>query len=298
MPANSQPGFGCFVDRWQLAYPERWDRYCRHMASVGMNTFAFYPKSDADLIDQIETGITSGLLRKNVPVVLVSNMPPPPGVHGNEDEWAALPERVTAARAKAAHGRQWPEVILYGTDEPVKAEQCIAWSCSYRHGKAAALTAICVPTVKDFLPLLDGILIHASPGVLTAENVKATLAEGVYFGVYNIGLRRASPKLMRYWRGVWSYQAGCMVNLLWWYPTFIWDRPQGPVSRQNLVGYAQGAADFARLRETRPKLPPVDWDFWPGICNGTPEERAAWKADWIANGRTCRVPDVLPAGGR
>jgi hypothetical protein len=292
--AVTPPGWGCFVDRWQLKHPAQWDRYCRHMASVGMNTFAFYPKSEADLIDQIETGLREGLLRKDVPVILVSNMPGSRKGLSNEDEWAEMPGRVAKCRTCAPHGNDWPTIYLYGTDEPIHAEQCVQWSCSYRTFGAKPLTSICYPNVPDFLPYLDGILIHASPGVLTADNVAATRRAGVLFGVYNIGMRRVQPGLMRYWTGAWTYAAGCKLNLLWWYPTVIWDRPNGPVSRQSLVGYKQGVADWYRLDALHAKLPPVDWDFWPGMTGSLgPEVQAEWKRDWIAYGRRCPVP-ALP----
>jgi hypothetical protein len=262
------------------------------MASLGMNTFAFYPTSDTDLVEQMDVAVEAGLVQPDVPVVLVSNLKPAPSVVGNEAEWADLPRRVATARAMASHGDRWPEVLLYGTDEPAKAEQCTAWSASYRAGGAKAITAICTPNVPDFLPYLDAILIHASPGVLTAENVAATRAAGVQFGVYNIGLsRRGSPELARYWTGMWTWQAGCTLNLLWEYKGLIEDVPDGPKGKPICEGYRQGVADYQLLTALDSvRAQRIDWDFWPGITGRFgPQVAAEWKADWISYAGKCRV---------
>lgn len=293
LPTEAAPcGFGCFVERARLAAPEKWDVYCRHMASLGMNTFAFYPVSDADLIYQMDTAVEVGMLQQDVPVILVSNMKAAPGVVGNDAEWSDLPRRVAEARGAATHGDQWPQVLIYGTDEPAKAEQCISWSCSYRAKGAKAITAICTPNVVDFLPYLDAILIHASPGVLTAENVAATHEQGTLFGVYNIGLsRKGSPALARYWTGQWTWQAGCKLNLLWCYADLIEDGPEGPKGKPICEGYAAGVRDYHLLRQLdalRSQTP--DWDFWPGMTGSLgPEVAAKWKADWISYAAECAV---------
>ncbi len=299
----AEPGWGCYVDRWQLEHPDRWDAYCRHMASLGMNTFAFFPKSEADLIDQVETGLQTGLLRRDVPVILISNLPGERTGMTNEEEWAAMPARLAKARRAAPHGQQWPEVYLYGTDEPQREEQVLSWTTSYRAGGAKGLTSICYPNVPDFVRHLDGIMIHASPGVLTAENVAAAQAKCDLVGVYNIGMRRPSMALMRYWSGAWFYASGLQMQLMWWYPDLIYDRfPHegtsqqwpGPMGRQMCVAYRQGVADYHRLAREGRRLPPVDWDFWPGMATGSDEVRAGWKDGWIQYARVAKVPWLLP----
>lgn len=304
LPAIAAPGFGCYVDRWQLAHPERWDAYCQHMKSVGMNTFAFFPKSDADLIDQMDTGVRTGLLDVNVPVVLISNMPARPGHGGsNEAEWCDLPARVREAEAKAQ--TRWPRILLYGTDEPSTVNQCVVWSCCYRGFGAKCITSVCVPEVRDMLQYMDGVLIHASPGVLTPDTFAAACDRGMLVGIYNIGLRKARPELLRYWRGQWSYQTQADMYLLWQYKELIADTDAGPVSSPQLQGYQQGAKDFAKLQTLKPDLGPPDWDFWPGIVGAKPQfgivdQRAEWKADWIAHGQKCimpPLPECLRGGG-
>jgi hypothetical protein len=284
----AEAGFGCFVEKGRLTTP--WDRTCLDMAGVGMTTMAFYPTSDADLVYQVETALTTGMLRKDIPIILVSNMPTrtPGPDNTNEKEWEDLPKRCDEARAKAPHGKDWPEIILYGTDEPTSAEQVKSWSASYHKGGYRCTTALCVPNVQDFIPYLDLLILHASPGVLTRANVDAIAAAGKQFGVYNVQLRLASPELMRYYAGLWTYKLKPVVNLMWEWQWFAEDNPRGPASKAALAGYAQGTADYRLLREL--EAYPLDLDFWPGICGA---QREAWKKDFNGTAGRCRPSNPL-----
>jgi hypothetical protein len=276
-------GFGCFVEAGRLTTP--WPQTCANMAAAGMNTMAFYPRNEADLIYQMETALAAGAIDSEHFVILVSNMPPlhPGPDNTNEREWLELPGRVDAARAKAPNGKRWPEIVLYGTDEPSRAEQVIEWACAYHAGGYRCTTALCTPNVKDFVPYLDLLIIHCSPGVLTRENIAAVESAGKQWGVYNVQLRCASPDLMRYYAGLWTYKlAGCAVNLMWEWQWYAEDNPRGPARPDLLAAYRRGVDDYRML--TAARRYPLDLDFWPGICGA---QREAWKADFNKTAGKC-----------
>lgn len=288
--ARSDTGFGCWVEKARLQAD--WRASCEAMKAAGMSTMAFYPTSDDDLVQQVETALEVGLVSSASPIILVSNMAPRPGVVGNEAEWADMPARVDAARARATHGDQWPEIVLYGTDEPSSAEQVKSWSESYHAGGYRCTTALCVPNIRDFIPYLDILIVHASPGVLTPENVCAIRAAGKEFAVYNVQLRCASPDLMRYWAGLWTWQAKPLWNLMWEWAWFAQDGERGPANSAGLVGYRQGVDDYRALRAIDNLRRPPDWDFWPGICT---TNREAWNADFNGTAATLPIPNPAVA---
>lgn len=267
-------GFGCYVERVRLT--ESWEKTCQNMKAAGMNTMGFYPRNEADLVEQVDTALMIGMIRKDIPIILLSNMAPLRPGETNEQGWTDLPKRVDAARRASPHGSEWPEIILYGTDEPEHAEQVKEWSRAFHAGGYRCTTSLCCTDIKQFIPHLDLLIVHASPGVLTPENVKAIVDAGKQWGVYNTQLWSASPDLMRYYSGVWTWAMKPAVNFMWEWKLFGEDGRGGP-RPEALAGYAAGVKDYdvlCRLDEMRDH---PDYDFWPGICTYDKEN---WKIDF------------------
>jgi hypothetical protein len=251
-------GFGFFAIRRDLARPAEWEKYCLHMKAMGADTMVFIPRSEADCIEQVETALRVGLIHKEIPIVCLMEW----------GEWDTQATLLAQSRARAPNGKDWPELIMYGTDEPEKVEQVIPWAVPYKAAGFCPTTAVCNPNVAEFAKYLGMIFVVCNPGVHTADRVAAIKAAGCRYSVYNFALKKAPRALARYYTGAWSWQHEPELNMCWSYKDAIEDLPTGPVAKECLVGWSEGVKDYRMLKAIDKARGEKDWYFWPGTGQG------------------------------
>lgn len=290
-------GWGCFVPLPSVGGTENWPAHVAVMKEAGMNTFVLLDwQTPEQLRTYIDTAIEQGMLECGVPLTTSCNA----SFAQHEaaigaDKWAAMvavdpkpqpgwsPAQMTGtaalialAREGSPYGDRWPEVIVYGIDEPghgegrdFDLETLVRIKDKWNAAGLRIGSAVVYPWDRPAIPALDVVMVcsiigHDLPGT------RAAIAEaGKEFWTYQMGLRNSTPSAIRYHVGLWTWQTGQRVNLNWDWAGMLGEGQDmtAPVMNDRLRAFAEGVKDYRWLAATEARLAELrgmwDGDYMP-----------------------------------
>ena len=310
-------GFGCYANYEEVGGLSAWPAHCRLMKACGMNTFALFYRDEVAVQEQLDAAVEARMLEPSIPVMLVSNAGPAVGKRLlGEARWAAIcaadtnppsgfapgeaaiPAAVVkAARARARHADQWPELLAYNYDEPGHGEASWAGQASVaavtKAFNATGLrcgTAVCHPHITNLVDCLDVLCVNLIIGADLWRVRCELLGQGKPWWVYEIMTFGMTETAVRYNVGVQTWLLEAENRLTW-----SWTRLLGPqkdmarpVLSPVLRGYAAGVRDYHRLRLQEQSMARArmgfDWEGFPveQFTRG-PDKWRTWEppAEWL-----------------
>jgi len=255
--AKQPTAFGCFVDRrWAVGseavgevgddLAEHWRAQCETMKAHGMNSAAFYIyDGPADLAEQVDIGLDTEFFQVDIPIIMVANVAAPgptiaPGIGGDFGAFAREAKELSRYD-------EWPEVLLYGTDENVSVTDHDYIYYEATHEQGLRMVAGCVaPCIRARIPTLDVVLVAVEP-----DNMASTrdhiIEGGKTFGTYLVTATQHGDiryDMMRYYAGIYSWHTEAEMVFVWSYRRlFEWDEGAGA------KGFRDGVRDHRRLQQ-------------------------------------------------
>lgn len=167
----------------------------------------------------VEARLKAGLIHKDIPVMMHGHAPwDHPGTF---TEWA---KQLKIACAK----REWPEMILYGPDEP---DTRSAKEFDKKHGEGAymkhfedlgaarshmrTITAIGGDYVDEFGEYLSVWVVVG--GTITPKTLRLAKELDSELWTYHFGMRGTNPVFHRHFPGLYTWSLGLKGNFLWAY---------------------------------------------------------------------------------
>lgn len=288
-------GFGCYAYYTEIGGMENWRAHVKLMKQAGMNTFAFIWRGSGNLREQLDIAVEEGMLEKSVPVFAIAENGPdqfnaeldaaayqkmvmadrePLGGFSAGDV-AGTAALVAKARKEARYADQWPEIVMYNYDEPGHGDPKADISgiglvtAAYNAVGFRCGTAIEWPNIERAVPLLDILSCSIIIGGDLKRTKAAILAGGKEFWAYEIFCSRASPELIRWHIGYWTWQAQPRSHLSWNWNGYLGKQEDmaKPQMTDRLRAYAEGRKDFEWLTATEDRLKSMregfDWEGWP-----------------------------------
>lgn len=206
LPAPAQAiEFGCFANAYELGGMEAWPSVVAEMRSAGLTTAVIWTRSAEDLTFEIDAMIEGGMLANRLPMLVIVEgntrrepaAPPLSGFAPGEMEGQAAV--LTEARAVAKHADQWPDLFVYGPDEPGHGDPNADLSGlgplrdAYRKLGVRVGGSVEGANVLAALPYFEVIAIASEDGYDTARQVVALREAGRGFWVYDAALVKRKP---------------------------------------------------------------------------------------------------------
>lgn len=249
--------FGCYANTYECGGMAEWPAQVARMRAAGMTTAVIWARSSEDLTFQVESMLDGGMLEARPPLLVIVETsergeqvgPVPSG--WAPGEMAGQKRVIDRALAAAKRPEQWPELLIYGPDEPGHGDPNADLSglLPVRQGYSALGLrvggSVEGANVLAALPYFDLIAIASEDGYATREQVAALREAGKGFWVYDAALVKRRPWTIGVQMCRWcAWNPECY--LFWSWQTLL-AQPEG-YQEQWLWAFGQAAAEINRVR--------------------------------------------------